>query len=407
MKHLLSIAILVFAISCTGESTRLNGSILDNFKSTAVSENSSVASSDSLHKSNANLTDTALHISVYVRCVFEDSKGNLWFGTDNLGVCKYDRKKMVYYNMKNGLSGNKVRSIIEDKMGNIWIATNYGISVFDGYVFTRYTTKNGLPSDEVWSLCIDQSSSAGKGTIWCGTDMGVCKFQPSSTTQTVQFVPFELPAGDLKKYPKAYPAPKLIYSIFQDTKGILWFGTNGAGLFSHDPNGATTASGKSDERSTLIHYTEQNGLCNNVINSIYEDRQGTLWACSRFGGVSMISRTSAKINFTTIDTSNGLSNQFVWSAFEDKTGNLWFATAGGGIDIRFASNESGKAGIKNFSVKNFTVKDGLSNNFVQSVTQSKSGTIWIGTGEGVSRFNDHFQPTDLPVFTSFPNMDGC
>ena len=64
-----------------------------------------------------------------IRCIFEDSKGNVWFGSHQQGACMYDGKTFTYYKEKDGLNDNQVRSIEEDSDGNIWFSTAIGVCV--------------------------------------------------------------------------------------------------------------------------------------------------------------------------------------------------------------------------------------------------------------------------------------
>ncbi|MDQ3048675.1 MAG: hypothetical protein M3R27_14090, partial [Bacteroidota bacterium] len=86
--------------------------------------------------------------SSYVRSILEDKSGNLWFGTDGGGASKYDGKTFTHYTDKEGLGNNTVWSIIEDRNGNLWFGTNGGgVSKYDGKSFTHYTEKEGLSNN--------------------------------------------------------------------------------------------------------------------------------------------------------------------------------------------------------------------------------------------------------------------
>ncbi|MBI4646365.1 MAG: hypothetical protein HY738_07180 [Bacteroidia bacterium] len=61
--------------------------------------------------------------SAYIQCILQDSKGNLWFGTQGGGVTRYDGEMFTHFTEKQGLSNNSVWSICEDKSGNLWFGT--------------------------------------------------------------------------------------------------------------------------------------------------------------------------------------------------------------------------------------------------------------------------------------------
>jgi hypothetical protein len=103
-----------------------------------------------------------------VYCMFKDSRGLMWIGTD-AGLVKYDGYKFQTISTRDGLAGNFIRDILEDKKGNLWIACyGDGLSKFDGKKFTNYTTKSGLVHNEIRRLFIDK-----KQRLWIGTENGL------------------------------------------------------------------------------------------------------------------------------------------------------------------------------------------------------------------------------------------
>lgn len=114
-----------------------------------------------------------------ILCMLEDKHGNIWFGTRNAGVCKYDGQSypdgkagFTRYGEQEGLHGDRVVAIQEDHTGQMWFSTwGEGISTFDGRSFTRYTTKQGLPDNFVHALTKDKS-----GQLWLGTREGLCRW---------------------------------------------------------------------------------------------------------------------------------------------------------------------------------------------------------------------------------------
>ena len=78
--------------------------------------------------------------SNYIMSILQDKKGNLWFGTDDGGVLKYDGKSFIHFTDKEGLSSNTVLSILQDKSGILWFGTDEGgVSKYDGKSFTHFT----------------------------------------------------------------------------------------------------------------------------------------------------------------------------------------------------------------------------------------------------------------------------
>lgn len=103
-----------------------------------------------------------------VYCVYKDSRGIIWIGTD-AGLVKYDGFQLKTFTKKNGLAGNFIRDIKEDKFGNLWFACyGDGLTKFGNNKYTNYTTKNGLVNSEIRTLFFNS-----KGKLFIGTEKGL------------------------------------------------------------------------------------------------------------------------------------------------------------------------------------------------------------------------------------------
>jgi ligand-binding sensor domain-containing protein len=283
-------------------------------------------------------------ISAYIREIYEDKAGVLWFGTNGDGVCRYDGMQMKFLSKKDGLVGNQINGITEDKNGNIWLATDEGLSKYDGKRFTNYTTKNGLANNQLWSILLDR-----KGNIWVGTLAGVNTFDGK------KFHKIDLPKLEKPGVPRFNQT--VVWSMIEDRMGNIWFGTDGGGLKKFD--------GK-----TVYTYSQKSGMSSNNISSVFEDHEGTVWLGTLGGGIS---RFDGK-KFTNYGEKEGLSSVNVWTIYEDKKHQLWFGTLGGG-----ASRFDGK------TFKTFKETKGVTKNHVQSIWQDKRGNLWLGFSGGLYR----------------------
>ncbi|MBG7631634.1 MAG: hypothetical protein IZT56_14550, partial [Bacteroidetes bacterium] len=218
-------------------------------------------------------------IAEYVRRIFQDKKGNLWFGTNGLGVAKFDGKNLNYFSSKNGFSGDQVTSIMEDNHGNMWFTTSGGVSKYDGKSVTNFSMENGLNDNWAWRIFQDSNEN-----IWAGTLKGLCRLVDD------KFITFNLPPSNVKN-PTSALSTKRITSIIEDKKGDLWFGTDGHGAYKYN--------GKS-----FKNITRKDGLCDNNITSILEDRNGNLWFGSMNGGISKFDGEL----FTNFTVNNGIGN---------------------------------------------------------------------------------------------------
>jgi ligand-binding sensor domain-containing protein len=164
----------------------------------------------------------ALQIGAYIRLIFEDKKGNLWFGTNGEGVGRFDGKQLIYLATYNGLSGSQVTAIMEDNRGNIWCATDGGISRFNTGMkndnwqvksFTNFNEKTGIGNNEVWNIYEDK-----KGNIWFSSEgFGVYRYDGKTLTNFGE---------------KEGLGVKAVQTIYEDSKGRLWIG--GGGLYRFD-----------------------------------------------------------------------------------------------------------------------------------------------------------------------------
>ena len=302
--------------------------------------------------------DTASQISEYVVEIFEDSKGNLWFGTMSDGVARYDGKTLTYFSMKLGLCDNTVASVAEDHEGNIWLGTHAGASKYDGKTFTNFTEKKGLHGAGC-KILVDRN-----GNIWAGTNHGAFRFNGSS------FTTFKIPNPVIKNPSYKWEAGK-IWSLIEDKKGNIWFGRDGFGACKFD--------GKS-----FTHFTKKDGLCSNNVSDIVEDEQGNMW----FGCLSSdlpkyvneggLSRYNGK-SFSQYPGIDGLRKNDIYSVYGDKKGNIWIGATG--------------LGVYQYDGKSFKLYKGndrmdlTPSMSVQSILEDRNGTLWFGFSGGLFRFN--------------------
>lgn len=281
--------------------------------------------------------------SNYISKIFEDSHGNLWFGTIGGGVCRYNGNSFMHFTEEEGLSKNVVRSIHEDLHGNLWFGTDGGgISMYDGETFTHYTEKEGLINNTVYAIAEDSN-----GNLWFGTRGGVSKFNGSTFTHFTE---------------EEGLSWNTVRSIIVDKHGNLWFGTEHGGISVY--NG-----------ETFTYFTENEGLISNTIYSIAEDSNGNLWfATGR--GINMYDGQVIR-DFSIITESEKLNYNTVISTMEDSNGNLWFGSYGGGVSM-----------YNGETYTHFTENEGLSNNYVTSILEDSNGNLWFGTnGGGVNLYN--------------------
>lgn len=269
---------------------------------------------------------------------FQDSRGYIWIST-NSGLCKYDGKKFINYNLLNGLKSNIIFNLSEDNHNRIWVSTDNGQSIFDGKKFTniegyQYGTKD-------FEFIGD--------TGFLATADGVLKYYNTTIVDTIQ-IPFEnqyLRFSTLhSKGSKVYlgtnkgiytyeqgiikpfwvtESPEYVLSITEASNGEIWFCTLGGKVF-YKRNGAFHKLENKEEgrhntykllsnqdgdmmlihglyisvyRNEKLHYYIDNFIEDNenVVTDVMQDREGNLWISTVYGIIVGRKTQISKITF--------------------------------------------------------------------------------------------------------------
>ncbi|MEL6868031.1 MAG: two-component regulator propeller domain-containing protein, partial [Bacteroidota bacterium] len=234
-----------------------DGQVKSNLK---IEQKETVAADPNAYKDPLFFIDGQL--CQHLREIYQDHKGQLWFGTNVYGLMVYNGDSLRYITRKEGfVNHGRVTGIIEDKDKNLWIASGAGLSKYDGRSFTLFENEKGWAYNEIWTMIIDS-----KGTFWIGHTEGLSRFDGLS------FENITIPTSQIEAPNTIYSANR-IASIIEDQYGNLWLGTDGHGLLKYD--------GERFER-----FTTAEGLCDNTIYDLMEDRKGNIWIGTFFGGVA-------------------------------------------------------------------------------------------------------------------------
>ncbi len=153
-------------LPCTGQVKEK--SVNDKIENGLNNQSSNLKQATTFPQIHTNLNGM---VSEFVRSMYQDTKGNYWFGTNGNGIIRYDGKTLERVTIEQSPMWLAIRKIIEDKVGNIWFGTSSGLVKYDGTKFTLYTTKDGLTTNVDQSIFEDN-----KGQLWFGTWQGLCIF---------------------------------------------------------------------------------------------------------------------------------------------------------------------------------------------------------------------------------------
>ncbi len=275
----------------------------------------------------------------YIYALHEDTKGNLWLGTDGSGLCKYDGISFINYTEKAGLIKNIVIAIQEDQQKRLWLTTDDGISCYDGKNFTTYTEREGLLNNKHLFVYIDKQEN-----LWISSMKGISKYDGKNITH----------------YSRKEGLPcNIVYSCLEDSKGNIWMATD---------SGAVKFDGKQ-----FTQYSMNDGLLSNILYVLNEDRNGNIWFRFNDKGLCKFDGTA----FTYYNKGDGFSGDFISSFLNDSKGNVWIGTTDGGLN---------KFDGKKFT--HYSLEQGLSNSKIRQIIEDRNGNIWVSTeGGGLNKLN--------------------
>jgi len=339
------------------------------------------------------------------------------------------------YAAKDGLSSNTVYSILKGRFGFLWLATEDGLSRFDGTSFKVYRHdpkgKGSLRVNHISALY-----EAVDGCLWIGTNGGALSFYDRKRDTIVNYRPNDEQfstaitaiSGDSEGYvwvtsygalylidpiskklinKPAYKrveqlfAGKVSLCVFQDSKQQMWIGTD-SGLYVLDKHLKKIKSFKHQAANS-------NSLADNYVTTIAEDGHGQIWVGTLNGLSKWIPSKQAFLNFNHTEGKAHISSSRVYALAADGKDGMWIGTDEG-LDVMNVSSYV----IRSFKPDSRNAYS-LSSRSIRSILIDQSGLYWVGTFQGglnkfdknLSQFSykqyNPFDPYGLrsPIVTSF------
>ncbi|WPR73160.1 two-component regulator propeller domain-containing protein [Flavobacterium sp. NG2] len=363
--------------------------------------------------------------------LYFDKDKNLWIGTKQNGVFKYDTKKEIFAafrydsKYKNGLTSNRVNCFYEDAFGVIWIGTAQGgLNKFDKNQkpFQNFA-HNPYDNQSLSSNLITDITEDNKGRIWFSFfESSICRTQEKLNLNSGNQIRFDRLQNELSKLKNQW-----VLRLFQDLKGYWWISTNeGLYLFDEASNKLVpvrlTVNGKTVDNvfNRVIQQIDSNqiilggahvlllnnpwaAILNNLpvevngslynlikdsqINDFVKDSLGNYWFATTNGLFRIINRKGQWImkNHLTTSSKNNqlkLSHNHIFSIHVSPNKKVWLGTFGGGL-MKIDLNSFGEPQV----LKSYHREDGLRDEAVYGILEDSQGQLWLSTDMGICCFN--------------------
>jgi signal transduction histidine kinase len=335
--------------------------------------------------------------------LLRDHRDALWIATVQHGLLRVQNGTVAQFSHDNGLTGDFVSTLFEDREGSIWAGTINGLDRFREPAVLTISANQGM------STPVGCVLAAGDGSVWIGSYVGLNRWRQGRMT-LYRATPLPRPVATRKHETRStrmkaseVTDPGLrdneITSLFEDQRGRIWVGTLNGGVswFEHDrfnpvsgvPVGIVTAifadahegvwiclsafglfhviNGKVVE-SVPWPWSEQEH--SPQVSAVVADSQGGQWLGFLKGGIGYFKDGQVHASLSRKD---GLGSDRIWNLYIDHEGTLW------------ASTEGGLSRIRDGRVMTLTTKNGLPCDAVHWIIEDDAFSFWVNTACGLLR----------------------
>jgi len=330
-----------------------------------------------------------------VRTFFEDRNRALWVGTKGSGIYTFNRKTdnqesgfNQHFTTANGLLNNSVFTVVEGQENEYWIGTDgRGINYYDTKKLKMCTLlvsdslRRKVNLSSVYSILPTDNN-----VLWVGTSgYGMYKLEIDRSTNPYSIKNYK---QYIFKNNHSSLSNNIVYSIIRDDASHLWIATRGGGLNRFN---------RQTEQFQNFRFSSNSSdfISSDDILCLYKDTRGILWAGTSMGLNKLIRFENGKPVFTRYTEKEGMPNNTIHGILEDKEHNLWLSTNKGLAELVHDR--------KNTRIVSYFKKDGLQNNefsdgaFYQS---PYSHQFYFG---GISGFNV-FNPLEITHSNYIPSL---
>jgi ligand-binding sensor domain-containing protein/signal transduction histidine kinase len=361
----------------------------------------------------------------FVNAILEDHKGNFWIGTGNFlmnggGLHKFDRSNESFthywYNPSDpmSLSDNWVTSLLEDRSGTLWVTADAGdVNKFNNasgnftHLHLHDERSANLSPGTLSIKCIREDNL---GALWIATwGWGLFRYDRRTGTY-IQYIFNASNSGSLSNLS--------VNTLYIDRAGLLWVGANRGGVstFATKPFLHQHTVGESLQLGSRVDglFTDNQGnlwigdvgsglwrfdpviqrikhvLPDGTGIKMYQDNEGTIWICNTNEVIKYNLKTGTSTVVWNVPYRHS-SQEWISSMLLDRERFLWVGTNGGSL-YRIEKN------LKEYSlfIHDPNNPQSIAAGQINSMLQDRSGTIWVGTGEGLNQFDKESQ-----TFTRF------
>lgn len=307
-----------------------------------------------------------------INCVIQDQFGYMWFGTQD-GLNRYDGYTFKVFKASNkqtnGLVSSYINALYEDKQGNIWIGTENGLSIYNRKEnkFQSFLNDPKNPHS-ISGNFITKIYADSWNTLWIGTSNGLNKVLIDTTTANKK-ISFNV----FKHNPTINSiSENTVNDIVEDKTNNLWLATSNSCINRYNR-----------EKNEFVHYPINNTY-NYSCKTVYVDEQNVLWAVTSLG---LYYYNRAEKNFEPIvygsyAVSNELKDAGIIDIKQIEKNNYWIATSNKGL---YQWNNATHT-LQHY-MQNTLSAGSLTDNRVTAILKDNAGVYWLGTSNGISKFD--------------------